>query len=255
MSSIKEPHFFAFEERFRKGIKEHDNLFEHAIPENSIFGESSTNYCVLESAIHRIYTCNPNIKIVVLVRHPVDRLLSHYRWMYAQGKETLELRKAVEFEIASGYDLNVHRGGCYPWYRRHSAYAEYCELMKRTFSESNVLFIKTESLENNLKTTLDSVFRFLKIQTLDKLNFEFEEVRVNQTAETKTPRTLWLRRYLERFKFIEQIAKRVPGKRIASQLLGDCRIEPPVISDESILYIENLLKNDIEYFEAIETAV
>lgn len=251
MSITKEPHFFVFEDYFEKGPSEHDRLFEHADKHAKVFGESSTMYCVWEPAMRRIREFKSNIKLVVLVRHPVERLLSHYNWMCAQGKEQLELRDAIKLELESPYDPNVHRRGSYPWYRRHSAYAEFCETMINVFGSPNLLFLKTNELSENLSLTLDKIFRFLDVPTLGELSMEIAEIRANQTSTTHASRYHLFKQSLQKIPLLEPAAKLIPGKRRIQQLLGNYKTKAPKLNESSIRFVGDLLKEDIDYFESL----
>lgn len=84
MSSIKEPHFFSYDFIFQRGIPWYAGLFDHC-GAAKIIGEASTSY----SRIHhhpgvdeRIQKSLPHAKIILMVRHPMDRIVSAYiEWL------------------------------------------------------------------------------------------------------------------------------------------------------------------------------
>ncbi|MEA3642075.1 MAG: hypothetical protein VBE63_19355, partial [Lamprobacter sp.] len=86
MSRHKESHFFAIEKHWNKGWDYHNSLFNIS-KDYSYYGESSTIYCISEKSIERIQSSLKSPKFIFLLRHPVQRVLSHYRWLCALGLE------------------------------------------------------------------------------------------------------------------------------------------------------------------------
>ena len=86
----QEIHFFNLKSNFRKGIDRYENHFANA-RNRAVIGEKTPNYLwIVEKNsgnhlpnIHRnIHKHIPDAKLVVIVRNPVDRLISavnHYR--------------------------------------------------------------------------------------------------------------------------------------------------------------------------------
>ena len=65
-------------------------------------GEFSVNYLERGPEVaERIHALNPEMKLIVSVRDPVDRALSHYRWLQQLGRSELPpFLKAIETEPA-----------------------------------------------------------------------------------------------------------------------------------------------------------
>ena len=80
MSVPKEPNYFARDERFGRGEDWYSSLFEKARP-NQLCGEASTNYSnwpLYRETVARMANLVPDVKLIYLMRHPVDRAYSHY---------------------------------------------------------------------------------------------------------------------------------------------------------------------------------
>lgn len=83
MSSEKEPHYFCRKEKYRLGPREHNALFKVGSEDNiKFYGESSTGYLPWPNAIEKIQRDLTNPKIIIILRHPVERTFLHYRWRY-----------------------------------------------------------------------------------------------------------------------------------------------------------------------------
>jgi len=74
-STPKELHFFNSEHNYKKGTSYYDSLFSN-LDENKIKFEASPSYLVNPLAAPRIYRYNPNIRLIVLLRNPIERAFS-----------------------------------------------------------------------------------------------------------------------------------------------------------------------------------
>ncbi len=63
-----------------------------------ITGEASPYYLFFPHSAQRIYTTFPNLKIIIILRNPVDRAYSHYFHSTRGGFESLSFEEAVKKE-------------------------------------------------------------------------------------------------------------------------------------------------------------
>jgi len=88
LSSPKEPNFFSNDEIFEHGIDWYKSLF--GMPERMhLTGEASTHYTKLptyRNTVERIHRYVPDTKLIYVMRHPVDRLVSQYMHEWSQNK-------------------------------------------------------------------------------------------------------------------------------------------------------------------------
>jgi len=159
-----------------------------------VFGESSTSYAVWEPALVRIKKELDAPKIILILREPLERLLSHYKWMYAIGHEKMTLENALKEEAHTVVSPDVSREGCYPWYRRTSNYSHFVPLIQMIFGEENVLIITSQRLSDEPQNTLDKCFQFLGVE---EFNLGGARIVSNQTKTKKIRRRtglegLWL---------------------------------------------------------------
>ncbi len=81
----KELHYFSCDNRFYKGIEYYHSFFPETHGGEITF-EASPSYLAKTVAAERIYEYNPNIKIIVLIRDPVERAYSAWN-MYNKRYE------------------------------------------------------------------------------------------------------------------------------------------------------------------------
>ena len=87
MTTPKEPNFFSDDDVFSRGMGWYSALFGAAAA-GDVKGEASTHYTKLSThpyAAERLHAALPDVKLIYLMRHPVDRLVSHYIHEWTMG--------------------------------------------------------------------------------------------------------------------------------------------------------------------------
>jgi len=106
MSIPKEPNFFSDDQVYDLGLDWYANLFSDADP-GDICGESSTHYTKLPDysrTIERMKSYLPSLKLVYVIRHPIDRLVSHYIHQWSQNVIRVDINQAIdEFDELINY--------------------------------------------------------------------------------------------------------------------------------------------------------
>jgi hypothetical protein len=98
MSRLKEPNFFSDDAIYARGFDWYRSLFQWA-SDDDLCGESSTHYTKLPAYKHtveRLARAIPRPKLIYVMRHPVDRLVSQYVHELTTGQITVGLEDAVE---------------------------------------------------------------------------------------------------------------------------------------------------------------
>lgn len=87
MTSPKEPNYFSDDNIFVKGPEWYAALFAEAAP-GDIKGEASTHYTKRPNyprTLERMQAAVPEVKLVYMIRNPLDRLVSHYIHGWSEG--------------------------------------------------------------------------------------------------------------------------------------------------------------------------
>ena len=161
MSEWKEPHFFSNPEFYEKGLGEYAKLFADA-GDVSIRGESSTTYLQLPHVIERIRASIEACRFIFVLRNPIDRTESHYRWMVSIGLEDRPLREALMSDFNQSPTFNDRVGGTkFRFYVDESRYATYVRRYLDAFGRADMLVLTNEELLQNRQATLNRCARFL----------------------------------------------------------------------------------------------
>jgi hypothetical protein len=130
-------------------------FFAHAGSENCR-GEATPIYLYLPDAPRQMHSYNPDLKLLVILRDPVERAISHYRMAVAQGYEHLPLWLAsVPLAEHSMFRENS--------YRSRGLYARQLRRFRQYFAPGQLLVVRTEDLREQHAATLQAVFDFLQV--------------------------------------------------------------------------------------------
>ena len=149
------------------------SLFKDATTQKRI-GEASTTYLSSPESAQKIHEAVPDAKIIVLLRNPVDRAYSLYRWMFQHGYETIagfEDALAAEFparkdnpEFMSG---KFYKGSfCYYWdflYFSSGLYFEQVSRYYRLFKKDQLAVIIFEEFAKDTRRTVHDLYKFLGV--------------------------------------------------------------------------------------------
>jgi hypothetical protein len=94
MSKPKEPFFF--EAEFEKGLDYYRQAYFSHWRGERIIGESRHRNLYLPFVPERIKGINPNAKLIVLVRNPIDRAFSHWFHNFSRNSENLDFAHAIQ---------------------------------------------------------------------------------------------------------------------------------------------------------------
>ncbi|MGY1661800.1 sulfotransferase [Geodermatophilus sp. SYSU D00705] len=135
-------------------------LFD-AAPDDAVRGESTPFYLYDRQAQERLVADVPAVKVVVVVRDPVDRAWSNWVHLRADGLEPVaDFLTAVRLEqqrIAEGYAPFWH-------YRGLGRYGEQLRDLYRLLPREQVFLLRYRQLVDTPRETLDRVSTFLGVE-------------------------------------------------------------------------------------------
>ena len=148
MSDPKEPNFFSDDPVYARGEGFYTRLFERA-DAAELRGESSTHYTKLPTyprTVERMKHALPRLKLIYMMRHPIDRLISQYMHEWSMK------------EISQPLDRALHE---HPELIDYGLYHKQLLPFMRAYGEENVLPVFMERLNRNPQAELERVCRFL----------------------------------------------------------------------------------------------
>jgi hypothetical protein len=220
MSPIKEPHYFSFDSEskmtngpgdpIRKAITDFDQyvaLFDSVKDEKAI-GEASTSYLYRPEAPQRIHNLLTDVKLIAILRNPVERAFSAYMHVVRDEREKAStFSEALELEskrIAENWDPIWH----------FTEVGFYCEQLSRYYAQFNKDQIKVylyEELLTGQEALIKDVFRFLDVD--DHFSPDFS-VKFNVSGEQKTA----IIQYLNKVFFLKPNPVRWVSRKVIPEL-------------------------------------
>lgn len=229
MSTPKEPNYFSDDDQYIKGEQWYESLFAGA-KQGDLCGESSTHYTKKPdhpATVSRMAKNLTSPKLIYVIRHPIDRLISHYIHQWSRNLIRGDINTAI---------------GRHPELINYSKYAMQLKPFFDTFGINNILPVFTEKLKISPQEQLDIIANFIGYdgqvvwhQDLKKQNVSRERIRpfygydflVRSRAMAVLRRTL-----------IPQFVR----NKVKEQLTMK---ESPVISDHQMQYLKEVFNNEL----------
>ncbi len=198
--------FFDREKSYARGLDRYRQHFAAAGDRHRAVGQTSTQYLYAPEAAARIARHLPQVRLIFILRDPVERAWSHYRHAVKYGLERLSFAAALEREprrLAHGG--NARR---FFSYADRGFYARQLERYRERFPRDRILVLLTEELGRDPRAAVDRCSTFLGVEPHSaRLATKTLERRWNVA---RLPRLPHLQRLTARFRF-----RSVAGARLA----------------------------------------
>ena len=265
MSMPKEPRYF--EKEYGNGIDFYwEKYFSHYKNETKI-GEARAVHLYLPYVPERIYETIPDAKLLVILRHPIERAISLWWELYRNKLEPLyfdeaiaenkkRLQESIFFEGEMGEKIWLGDSSKYFGSKsRHRIYMDmgyYAEQLQRyydLFPKENIKVLLLEDFSANQQAVMNEVFCFLGVSPME--------------LKDTTPQRVGLttgQHYFRKLRKKHRIYKRLP-KKLMLKLLGKWSRSKPKIDSttrewlvahyrEHNLQLQNLLNRDLSHWNS-----
>lgn len=231
----KEPMFF-HQKKWKDHIGEYHNLYNPKF--GQICGEASTTYTSLTEypdTPYNLYQYNPNLKLIYIIRNPVDRIVSHY------------MHNVLNHGLKSPFENAIKEDSIYidrsRYYFQISKYLQY-------FNRDQIMLIIFKDYIHNQRDVLKDVYKFLglKIDINYHINSEPQNASINSIRMKDWARKLYKNKYIRSFLhiLITRKLKEIIHKRLVFKI-----DKKPEISREIKEKILEMIKNDIIEIEKL----
>ncbi len=215
----KEPGFFSRDERFSLGLDWYRDVFAAAAEDQLAF-ESSTcysRYPHFGEVAKRVHEHLPDIKLVYIMRHPVDRLYSHYRHAMLE-RQKKNAGPVISLDAALRETDEYFDSGCYRM--QIEQYAEY-------YDRDRFFFLFLEELKTDPDAVLVELQSFLGIEVVPKLSTTLKGASNAIGARAMETKAASTRDRLRRNPLV-RVAKRLVPKQ-ARSILMKAVMESPIM--------------------------
>lgn len=229
MSRLKEPNFFSDDEQFAKGIDWYREQFADASVDD-LRGESSTHYTKAPTHPHtveRLAQAYPDVKLIYVMRNPVDRLISHY------------IHEWTERRMSGPLDDCLAR---HPELIDYGRYAMQLSHYWRSFPRERILPIFFDRLRLAPQEELNRVGRFLGLS--DGLVWRSDVERQNVSRDRL--RKSGFRDALKKIPGLRPLLRSVLPKSVMERAKGVWRMsERPTLSESSLALARAAFDRDL----------
>ncbi|MFN0188186.1 MAG: sulfotransferase family protein [Bacteroidia bacterium] len=201
MSADKEPNYFSQQEiseqllYYKKTNSTTESTYLslfHPTLATKIAGEGSVSYLFYPKVAARIKSFSSDAKIIISLRHPVQRAFSHYQMDYSLGyvNETFE-------NIFRNGQTHPKTGKYFQQYFLLGHYGTQVERYLKTFGEDNVLILLHEDIIQDPKNVIQKLCQFLRINDT-ALPSDIEKQNVTMAGKNKTIQWLYKQKFFRK---------------------------------------------------------
>lgn len=265
MTPIKETNFFAYEGQevhvhwegpsptaILRSITDIDTYHKQfqGISDEIAIGEASPLYLYCESSPARIKKHIPDVRLISILRNPVERAYSHFIHLRRDGREPCaDFGEALKLEQVRmqenwAWDYYYRDMGCY--------YTQLCRYYER-FNPSQIKIFLFEDLNRDITRVLREIFRFLDI------DMEFVPNTTHQYHVSGIPKIQVLQDFLGRSNAPKTVLKQfipVDARRWVRRQLMTRNLEKPELPKKryqelievfrlEILALQDLIERDL----------
>lgn len=204
-SKQREVHFFDNEEFF-KGNRSPYDLYHQSFGEAAkckVIGENTPIYMYWKPAAQRIFEYNSQMKLIFILRNPIDRAYSAYHMELQRNMEHVTFSEAIRLEKTRCKEAAPFQHRVYSYCDR-GFYSRQIKRMLDLFPRENMLFLKNEELKNDHASTLKRIFHFLGVDT--SIMVEPKEVFSHEYDDMSKEDERFLKnKFLEEIKELEKL--------------------------------------------------
>lgn len=257
--AAKELHFFGQDFTYQEAPTPLDyylSFFKDA-PANSTTGEASVWYLYSTKAAEEIKQINPQAKIIIMLRNPVDMIYSlHSQQCYNGNENITSFEKALEAEgdrlqgklipAQIGCPLQALQ------YRQVGLYYQQVKRYLTVFGKAQVHCIFLSGLKENVETNFKEVLQFLNLEVNVSIDYRIQNK--HKVARSQTFTHLLKNRsksWMQLVKFI------IPNKKWRLQLqdklwkLNAKEVEKPTMPAALHTKLKTWFLKDIEQLETL----
>jgi ABC-type polysaccharide/polyol phosphate transport system ATPase subunit len=201
----KQVHFF--ELNFERGVEWYSKQLTRSVAGDKVLLWEMTAYYIYHPLVaERVYKCFPDVKLILMLRNPVQRAWMHYHLEVAIGCEKLDFEKAIASEpdrLKGEIEKIKADEGYYSFNHQHYSYLSrgiYVEQIKNWldyFPREQLLILKSEDFQKNPGDVFSRVLDFLdvKVSAVKEYQGNSAEDYSNMPAEIEQELTNYFKPY------------------------------------------------------------
>lgn len=190
----KEAHFFDINERYERGLDYYFSNFFNTYNGEKIVGNINPNLEIDNRSLDRIiHSFGKNVKIIFIMRDPVNRAYSHYLMTHRRGYEKLSFLEALDQEpnrlenpkFYKNYRTNEigHYEKNNFGYIHRSQYLKKIEYLHQILPKKNIKLIVFENFISEKKKYTNEILDFIEVENYHSIDYD---IKSNSASKPKS---------------------------------------------------------------------
>ena len=254
MNRPKELHFF----RKDRQKKESGGLYEYGMDyykkhfnhcqEGQIIGEFGPLYFRRKDSVELIKKTYPNIKIIVSLRNPVDKLFSHYN----HGASKDAFKKSFEEMIEDR-----------EWIDKLTQDHIHLKRFLDNFPKENILILIYEDAKKDPKNFIQKIYKFIGVDDgyiPKSVNIKYNSAALRFSAKNRKTRSILFKTYniLRKVPILKNLMKIAKEKRLTTRTLetinsltAEKEAKSPELKKETRERLKKITANNVAALESL----
>ena len=154
--------------------------------------------------------CDPDVRLIVMLRDPVERAHSSYLYNLARGWNAGSFEEGLEKETQ-----RIKDGWQHLWFFKWlSDYEPRMQPFETRFGRSNICYLSTEEFKKNPQRVANKICRFLNIENMKIDSSE----RVNAGGKPRSRAFTSLTRIIRGYPVLHGVVKKITSQRLRERV-------------------------------------
>lgn len=167
----KETEIHFFDINWKKGIEWYKKHFDYS---KKIVGEKTPDLIYLDYTFPLIQSVNPYLKIILILRDPIERAYSSWKLMKKYFNEQRTFEESINDELKNKLDENITFYTSTVHYLQRGLYYKQIIKLLKWFPIENILILISDNVKKDMKNEYNKVYSFLNLKTYDILDYKLE---------------------------------------------------------------------------------
>ena len=179
-------YFCSHPERGERWYRRHFPRRRRLRAANALCGEATPTYLPSGDAPHLVRELLPRVKLIVLLREPAARAVSHYHHRVRAGRESRSVDEVFSPAMVARVEAGRPQGETETLLCERSSYASSLRRWLDAFPREQLLVLEAETLFSSTQATLNTAADFLGLESFDLPAATAYNAANSQTALPRT---------------------------------------------------------------------
>jgi hypothetical protein len=166
----KEIHYYDKKIDYQRGIDWYKSHFDYS---KKVVGDKAPDVMYMYSCLELLQISNPQVKIILVLRNPIERAYSHWKMTRDLFRNTTSFEFSIKDELMHrmGENRSYNVSFWHHFIQRGFYYEQLIEILKY-FPKDNIFIVISEKVRYNMDKEYQDIFKFLGVS---EFHTEFEE--------------------------------------------------------------------------------